>query len=192
MSTDGDLVARIRRGDADGYGELYERYKGPIFRTALAMTRDRGLAEEVLQDCFLRAFAAIDRAQEDVSLGPWLQRIAMNLALNVLGRKRLSLVPIEMIGDGLPSAERTSPESVAANGELRQVVRAAIGELSPDHRAVVVLYYLHGYGLAEVAGILDCPVGTVKSRLHYATRWLRQRLLPYCRHEWEFAYEPAK
>jgi len=87
-SSDGERLLRLRRGDIEALGELYEEYKTPIFRTALAITRDRGAAEDILQECFVRLFTHSDRLFTDRSVGPWLYRVAVNLSCDWIQNHR--------------------------------------------------------------------------------------------------------
>lgn len=176
MLDDGVLIGRIRTGDLQAFGELYHKYRRSVFHTALAITRDRIAAEELLQDCFVRAHAHLDQVDASVSLAAWLHRIAVNLSYNWVARRRPWLVSLEEALDHLVAAPRVSPERLAEWGEVRRAVQEAIDGLSFNHRVVVILYFLQGFSLAEIAYILDCPEGTVKSRLHYACKTLRARL----------------
>lgn len=189
MLDDGELVARIREGDLDAFETLYRKYKDELYRTALAITRDRGAAEELLQDCFLRAYDHMDRVDGYASLRPWLHRIVVNLSYNWSAKRRLRLISIEDVFDRLLMVPRTSPERAFEREELLQVVDEALRSLSMRQRVVVVLFYLQGFSLAEIAYVLDCPVGTVKSRLHNARRVLRQELMADARISREAAFE---
>jgi RNA polymerase sigma-70 factor (ECF subfamily) len=189
MLDDGELVTRIRGGDLDAFETLYRRYKDELYRTALAITRDRGAAEELLQDCFLRAYDHMDRVDGYASLRPWLHRIIVNLSYNWATKKRLRLVSVEDVFDRLMMVPRSSPERAFEREELLQVVDDALRSLSMPQRAVVVLFYLQGFSLAEIAYVLDCPVGTVKSRLYNARKALRQRLMADARISREAAFE---
>ncbi len=189
MLDDGELVARIRAGDLDAFETLYRRYKDELFRTALAISRDRGAAEELLQDCFLRAYDHMDRVDGYASLRPWLHRIIVNLSYNWATKKRLRLVSVEDVFDRLMMVPRASPERAFEREELLQAVDEALRCLSMPQRAVVVLFYLQGFSLAEIAYVLDCPVGTVKSRLHNARKALRQKLMADARISREAAFE---
>jgi RNA polymerase sigma-70 factor (ECF subfamily) len=176
MDEDNELINRIRLGDTVAFETLYHKYKGPVYRTALAIIRDPQVAEEILQDCFLRVYRYIDRVNGNYPLAPWLHRITVNLCYNRLERKRHFSVPLEDVVGFLRLDARHLPESTVERKELRTMVREHIAQLSPKYRAVLVLYYLQGFSQKEVAAILDCPVGTVKSRLHYACRKLRENL----------------
>ncbi len=169
---DTELILRIQKGDLDAFESLFNKYRGLIFRTALAITHDSGTAEEVLQDCFLRAYTNIEKINPEVPISPWLHRVAVNLSCNAL-KKRRWLEPLENIAERLFSDVGESPEGAAEHGELSVMLRQMIDCLPLKHRIVVVLHYLQEFSLPEIGYILDCPVGTVKSRLHYARQVLR-------------------
>jgi RNA polymerase sigma-70 factor (ECF subfamily) len=177
MLEDGELVPRIQHGDLGAFETLYHKYKNELYRTALAITRDRGAAEELLQDCFLRAYDHIDSVDACSSLRPWLHRIVVNLSYNWSAKKRLRLVSFEEVFDRILSVPRNSPERAFDRQELSHVLDEAIRSLTMPQRVVVVLFYLQGFSLAEIAYVLDCPVGTVKSRLHNSRKALRRRLI---------------
>lgn len=189
MLDDGELVSRIQDGDLDAFESLYHKYKGQLYRTALAITSDPGAAEEILQDCFLRVYDHIDSVDGCSSLRPWLHRIIVNLSYNWAARKRLRLISLEDVFERFLIVPHSSPERAFERQELLQVVYEAIRSLSMPQRAVVVLFYLQGFSLAEIAYVLDCPVGTVKSRLYHARKALRERLMADSRISREAAYE---
>ena len=174
---DADLIRRMAdEDDVDAFAALFERYRVSVYRTALAVTGDRGASEEVLMDTFGRAYRHRHRLRTDVSPLPWLHRVALNLCYSHLGRRRLPSQPVtdlvaeRMIDGGV------QPESSAEWTELRGIVRDGIAGLSDKHRSVVVLYYLEGRSLQETADELGLPLGTVKSRIHHALHGLRDRL----------------
>jgi RNA polymerase sigma-70 factor (ECF subfamily) len=188
MSEDAELVSRIRCGDLDAFESLYHKYKRPLFRTALAITGNEGAAEEMLQDCFVRAYRAMGRVDAAPSLSPWLHRIVLNLSYNWTNRNRHWPLALDTLVDGPAAGSATSPEGTAEGNVLRAAVQDAIASLSLKHRAAVVLFYLQGFSLPEIAYILDCPVGTVKSRLHYACRALHKKLSADVRLSGEVVY----
>lgn len=176
MSEDAELVSRIRSGDLTAFETLYHRYKRQLFQTALAMTANASAAEEILQDSFVRAYAAMGRVDTSRPLSPWLYRIAVNLSYNWLNRHRHWPLCLDSLIEHLVAGPDASPEHSAEASELRQRVWEAVASLSYKQRSAIVLFYLHGLSLREIAYILDCPVGTVKSRLHYACKALRSEL----------------
>jgi len=189
LSEDGQLISQIRQGNILALKALYEKYRAQVYRTALAITRDREAAEDILQDCFLRVYTYIDRLDGSLPLSPWLYRVTVNLSYNWANRRRRWLQPLDEVIDRLVAGPRTLPESVLEKGELQRVIQKTIASLSFEHRVVIVLFYLDGFSLNEIAYIMDCPMGTVKSRLHYARRNLRRKLERDRRLSPEVAYE---
>lgn len=189
MSDDSKLVSMIRAGDLDAFETLYHKYKDQLYRTALAITNDRCAAEEILQDCFLRAYDHIDRVNGCSSLRPWLHRIIVNLSYNWAAKRRLRLISLEDVFGSLLMTPRASPEEAFERREFLKVVYEAINSLSMPQRVVIVLFYLQGFSLAEIAYVMDCPVGTVKSRLYNARKNLKEKLEADSRISTEAAYE---
>src|SRR5256886_11795589 len=173
--TDHDLVYAARDGDTVAFDALFYRYRDGIFRLGLAITKDPSAAEEIVVDTFARAHRAIERLEPDGSLRPWLYRVAVNLSYNRRPRKGVTFSPLD---DGTLdiAADAESPSDVAERAERRRVVLECVDTLGPKHRIVVVLHYLNGLNLAEIAEVAEVPVGTVKSRLHYALRKLKVQL----------------
>ena len=176
MNRDAELVSRIREGDSEALVALYDRYKKRLFRTALAITDDQGAAEEILQDCFLKAYRSLPRVDCSTPLGPWLHRIVVNLSYNWVVKRRPWFVSVEEMIDRLVAAPQLSPEHAYERKELHRRLHEAIKSLNIYHRLVVMLFYLQGFSLTEIAYILECPVGTVKSRLHHARKILKGKL----------------
>ncbi|MGH2378288.1 MAG: RNA polymerase sigma factor [Candidatus Limnocylindria bacterium] len=173
---DRELVYAARLGDDGAFDALFYRYRDGIFRLALAITKDPSTAEEIVVDTFARAHRALARLEPDDSLRPWLYRVAINESYDRRPRKGVTYSSIDDAADELTASDDGSPSQLAERAELRRVVLECIDTLAPKHRTVVVLHYLNGLNLAEVAVIVECPIGTVKSRLHYALRRLRTHL----------------
>lgn len=173
---DPDLVAAIQGGDLTAFEAFYRTYEASVYRTALALTRDRMIAEEVVVDTFLRAYAARERLDPARSPLPWLQRVAVNLSLNRLKRRHFLPERLETIEAALMvrrADDGLSPDRISERREMTEVLIGAVARLPAQLRAVIVLRYLHEYSLAAIAEILECPVGTVKSRHYHALRALR-------------------
>lgn len=171
-----ELLRRVQANDLDAFEEFFARYRTAVYRTAYGLTGDAQLAEEVLQDTFARAYERRSTLRPEASPLPWLHRVAINLCYTRLGRRRLRWEPIGEAVIRLVKDVAVEPPEQAERRELRQIVRDGIAALPPRQQAVVVLYYLHGRSLEETATALDLPLGTVKSRLHYALRSLRDQL----------------
>jgi RNA polymerase sigma-70 factor (ECF subfamily) len=171
---DGALVARLRRGDTAALAELYEKYQAPIFRTALAITRDPGAAEDILQECFIRLLTHADRIRTDAPVGPWLYRVAINLSCDWINHRQRWSVLLSKLVERWTAPLRV--EGTVEEQEIQEKVREAIRTLPLPQQVVIVLYYLEGLSLKEIAEILEVPEGTVKSRLHYGREALKERL----------------
>jgi RNA polymerase sigma-70 factor (ECF subfamily) len=178
-STDRELIQRLCDGDLNALGTLYDRYRLLVFHTALAITRDRQAAEDILQECFLKVNSYARRIDITLPLEPWLYRVTVNLAYTYVTRRSRWLTSLENVIDRLVSPARTNSEYHAEMSELQTVIQQAIDELQPSQRMTVILYYLNDLSLKEISYILDCPVGTVKSRLYYGRQHLRRQLEEY-------------
>ena len=173
---DRELVLAARAGDDRAFDALFYRYRDGIFRLALAITKDPSHAEEIVVDTFARAYRAIDRLEPDDSLRPWLYRVAVNLSYNRWQRRAVVIGSLDDELDEPAASDEGSPSALAEQAELRRVVLECVDRLGPKHKVVIVLHYLNGLNLAEIAEVVEAPIGTVKSRLHYALRHLRAHL----------------
>jgi len=187
LRSDRDLVYAARDGDMLAFDALFYRYRDGIFRLGLAITKDPSAAEEIAVDTFARAHRAIARLEPEGSLRPWLYRVAVNLSYNRRPRKNVIVGTLDDTTAEVVESGDRSPSSLAELAELRSEVLAAVDTLGPKHRTVVILHYLNGLNLAEIAQVVDVPVGTVKSRLHYGLRRLRAHLSAHP----ELGFEPA-
>jgi RNA polymerase sigma-70 factor (ECF subfamily) len=178
-TTDAQLIQRLCDGDLSALGTLYDRYRLLVFHTALAITHDRQSAEDILQECFLKVNTYARRIDQNLPLEPWLYRVTVNLAYTWVTRRSRWLTSIETVIDRLVAPIRTNSEYQAELSDLQTVIQQAIDALPPNQRLTVILYYLNDLSLKEIAYILDCPVGTVKSRLHYGREQMKQCLNAY-------------
>ena len=190
-SSDGRLIAELESGDLDALGALYERHKTNVYRTALAITHDPAAAEDILQDCFLRLYKYAHSIDKRLPLRPWLYRVTTNLAYNWERRKKRWQTPLDDVLDWLVNPIQCSPERRAEMSDIQSQVMDALQSLNTNQRIVMVLYYLNSLNLKEIASILDCPVGTVKSRLHYGRKTLRRKLKARYKAVSEVAFEFA-
>jgi len=171
-------------------GELYELFKDNVYRTALAITCDEHAAEDILQESFVRLYRYAASIDVEHPLKPWLYRVAVNLSYDWFSKKRV-LQPLDDVLEWLSGLSNVfpSPDHKAEERELHSMVRDVIAELPVSHQVVVVLFYLENLSLEEVAEVVELPVGTVKSRLHYARKRLRDALVQRQRPVPEMAYE---
>ena len=171
-----ELIARAQQGDMQAFEALYHRHKMALYRTALAISGDRFLAEEILQEVFLRAYRHLPQMRTDVSPAPWLYRVMVNLTYDITARRRRKQTMLQKLADWLPTPIK-SPEKQVETQELQTMVLKAINRLEIKQRTTLVLFYLQDLSLEEIAEIMNVPVGTVKSRLYYARKKLRNTIL---------------
>jgi RNA polymerase sigma-70 factor (ECF subfamily) len=174
--SDAELIVNLRTDDLTALGILFDRYYSQVYRTANAITHDSAVAEDIAQDCFLRLHRYANRIDISLPLAPWLYRVTVNLSYTWISRHKKRRVSLEAVVDYLMSPARHAPDQLAESAGLQEEIRQAIRELNFNQRVVVVLHYLNGQSLEDIAEILECPVGTVKSRLYYARENLRHRL----------------
>ncbi len=173
---DQELIKQLQAGSLEALGELYDRYRQLVFRTALAITGDQETASDLLQDVFLRLFRFADRIDLQRPLQPWLYRMTANLAYTWLKRDRRWFRPLENLADWLASSTRNLTHEAVESIDDWDRLQRAVASLPISQRMVVVLYYLDDLSLQEISEILEIPVGTVKSRLHYGRLTLKQDL----------------
>ncbi len=174
MLSDRELVLQLQDGDLNALGELYDRYQHIVYRTALAIVGDEYAASDLLQDVFLRVNRFSMRIDPERPLEPWLYRVTTNLTYTWLKRrKRWLLRPIEEMAEWLTSGKNNSPSYHLEKDEEWQNISKAVATLSLRHRVVIVLHYFNDLSLQEISEILEIPVGTVKSRLHYGRQALK-------------------
>ena len=176
-----EAIACLRQGDITGLETLVRIYQVQAVRTAYLITHDRALAEEVVQEAFLRVWECI--AQYDMArpFGPWFLRIVANDAIKVVTRQA-SQMSLEAMDDQTPWKERLSdplpgPEESAMETETREAIWSAVCRLPPAERAAIVLRYYLGLSETDVAATLDRPLGTIKWLAHQARSRLRRWLI---------------
>lgn len=176
---DDDLLRHYRRsGDREALDCLLKRYLRPIRGLVFGMVLDHSLADDVTQEVFLRAFRQLDTYRGEARFSTWLYRLAMNVTYSSLRRQRSTRVEYhaEMV-ERVGAAEEAV--RVALQTELDEQITAALADLSPKLRAVMVLTAIDGASVAEVARIEGCTQATVYWRLHKARRQLTHRLRRY-------------
>ena len=190
-STDADapLIERVKRGDVKAFEMLVVKYQRRIERLIGRMVRDADLVPDIAQEAFIRAYRAIPQFRGESAFYTWLYRIAVNTAKKALvGLKRDPLVTesarasrededeTSRVENELTSGE--TPEAILASKEIAAVVNAAIEALSDDLRQAITLREIEGLSYEEIAELMNCPIGTVRSRIFRAREAIATRLRP--------------
>jgi len=174
-----ELIEQARKGNTEAFGVLVERYQRRVVGVAMAVVHNQEDALELAQETFVRAYQNLSKFESRASFSTWLYRIAANLAIDFRRREGRHIVLRGEEGEyeleKLPS-DRGDSFAETARGELNQRLREALKELTPEHRAVILLREVEGLSYDEISEALQVPRGTVMSRLHYARNYLRGML----------------
>jgi RNA polymerase sigma-70 factor (ECF subfamily) len=181
------LVARARKGDLQAYDELIKRYQERIYATIYHMTSNHEDANDLAQESFIKAFQALKSFKGGSSFYTWLYRIAVNKTINFLkqrkNRQAMSLNDIDFQVEHDPDlvalVSDKTPRREAGLAELQEKLNEALLKLSEPHRLVVVLHDVQGQSHEEIAKVVGCNIGTVRSRLFYARQQLQSFLSDY-------------
>ena len=181
------LVRRAKDGDLPAYDELIQRYQERIYATVYHMTANHEDANDLAQETFIKAFKALHSFKGDSSFYTWIYRIAVNKTINFLKQRRnrthMSLNDVdfnmEHDPDMLALVSHNTPHRAAKLSELSASLNAALLKLSEVHRMVVVLHDVQGVPHEEIGKLMNCNVGTVRSRLFYARQQLQALLSDY-------------
>jgi RNA polymerase sigma-70 factor (ECF subfamily) len=175
QATDQKLVERVQKGDKGAFDLLVLKYQHKIVNLIMRYVRDPELAQDIAQEAFIKAYRALPRFRGDSAFYTWMYRIAVNTAKNHLAAQRrrpmdieLDLQDPEQYDLHAKLKETDTPEGVALGNELKETVERAIAALPEDLRTAIVLRELEGMSYEEIAQTMDCPVGTVRSRIFRA------------------------
>jgi RNA polymerase sigma-70 factor, ECF subfamily len=186
---DADVVRLAQQGRELAFRELVRRYERPVFSLVFRMVRDRETAEDLAQDAFIKVLNHIDKYSPEFKFSSWLFKIANNVAIDHLRRRRIETISM----DGNPNAttaaeveastiELGSDQESALDEmeakELGSAIERAIATLRPEYRACIMLRHVEGRSYEEIAATLDLPLGTVKTYIHRARHELRKALEP--------------
>ena len=180
--TDQQLVQRSQRGDLRAFDLLVLKYQGRIAALVSRYVSDAGEVEDVTQEAFIKAYRALGKFRGDSAFYTWLFRIAANAAKNHLvakGRRPgadATIEDAEGFDEGGLLSESASPEALAMGEELAEVVESALNELPDELKAALILREFDGLSYDDIADVLGCPVGTVRSRIFRAREAIDQRV----------------
>jgi RNA polymerase sigma-70 factor (ECF subfamily) len=183
-TSDLSLVRRVQRGDKGAFDALVLKYQHKLVKLVMRYVRNPAEAEDIAQEAFIKAYRALPQFRGDSAFYTWLYRIAINTAKNAVVSRDRS--PVEYDLDRSNSDESydmqgrmkdsETPEGLVLTDEIRSTVNAAIDALPEDLRTAIVLRELEGLSYEEIAAAMDCPVGTVRSRIFRAREAIDRRL----------------
>ena len=169
------LVERCRAGDEAAFAELVEAYKDLVYAIVRRMVADRGLAEDLAQEVFLKIHRGLPYFRGDARLSTWIYRIVANVCIEARNRRRAD-VSLDDDRDGRGAIDPGQKDAAFADLELRDRLEKAIAQLPDNYRMLIAAHYLQGVQYDALAEALGLPLGTVKTHLHRAKRRLRELL----------------
>ncbi len=183
---DRELVARAQRGDKHAFELLVEKYQRKLGRLLSRFIRDPSEVEDVTQEAFIKAYRALPAFRGDSAFYTWLYRIGINTAKNylmALGRRAPTSTEVEAEeAEGFEEGEQlrdiNTPESVLLSNEIAQTVNSTIEQLPEELRTAIQLREIEGMSYEDIAKVMDCPIGTVRSRIFRAREAIAEQLRP--------------
>ncbi|MFZ5945407.1 MAG: RNA polymerase sigma factor [Bacillota bacterium] len=184
MLLEEDLIARSQNGDLNAFEELVAKYERKVYAIAYRFMGNPEDASDLSQEAFLKAFQSIKGFRQEASFSTWICRIVSNVCRDELRKlKRTSKTSLDeeiWLEEGTVAKqlkdESPTPEQIFESNELKEYLQGLINNLTPEYRMVVVLRDIKGYSYEEIAEILDCSLGTVKSRLNRARKALKDKI----------------
>jgi len=177
---DSAIIEKVLKGESNVFEMLILKYQSKLFATALNVVKNRELAEDIVQEAFMKAFQKLDTLKNHDQFYSWLKRIALNLALNHFERAK-RVMDVENEEDETSYFERIpdgeSPDEIIVKEELKRYVRHFVEALPDKLRVVVIFREIEDMSYEEIADIMNIPVGTVRSRLFNARQIIKDRLI---------------
>ena len=179
MAETEQLIARCRQGDDLAWEALVRRYQGRVFAVAFHYLRDREEARDTAQDIFVKLYRNLHTLRDDRPFLPWLLRLSRNAAIDRIRRLKVRTPPAEVPVEDAPQlpAPDPTPEERTLSGARQRLVYRALGQLTETNREMILLKEIQGLKLEEIAGMLEIPLGTVKSRSMRARLQLGKAIL---------------
>jgi RNA polymerase sigma-70 factor (ECF subfamily) len=183
---DQELVTRAQRGDTAAFGMLVEKYQRKLARLLSRLIRDPAEVEDVVQESFIKAYRALPNFRGESAFYTWLYRIGINTAKNYLvamGRRpqvttEIEIEDAENFEDGNELRTMDTPETELMSKEIAQTVNDTVASLPEELRTAITLREIEGLSYEEIATLMDCPIGTVRSRIFRARETIAQKLRP--------------
>ena len=181
MNSSADLVTRVCQGDSDAFRLIFERYSRPVISFIFDMVNDRGLAEELTQETFVRAYRAIRTMRKGTKLSTWLFGIARNVARESIRARIRANSQVDLADKSVMDLSDNKPVPVDGllSKELNELIRHSLAALDEDKRLVFTLKVLHQCSYEEIAAITGFSIAKLKTDLHRARAEMRRRISPY-------------
>jgi RNA polymerase sigma-70 factor (ECF subfamily) len=181
MNSSADLVSRACQGDQEAFRLIFERYSRPVMSFTFDLVNDRGLAEELTQETFVRAFRNLHSMREETKLSTWLFGIAKNVARESIRARVRTRNQVDLDDEAVLDLSDTAPEPVdrLLGKELNAHIRRALASLDEDRRLVFTLKVFHQCSYEEIASITGFSLAKLKTDLHRARAEMRRRIKPY-------------
>ena len=181
MNSSADLVTRVCQGDSDAFRLIFERYSRPVISFIFDMVNDRGLAEELTQETFVRAYRAMRTMRKDTKLSTWLFGIARNVARESIRARVRANREVHLADKSVMDLSDNKPVPVDGllSKELNELIRRSLAALDEDKRLVFTLKVLHQCSYEEIAAITGFSIAKLKTDLHRARAEMRRRISPY-------------
>jgi RNA polymerase sigma-70 factor (ECF subfamily) len=182
--SDLSLVRRVQRGDKGAFDALVLKYQHKLVKLVMRYVRNPAEAEDIAQEAFIKAYRALPQFRGDSAFYTWLYRIAINTAKNAVVARERSPIDYDLDRNNSEDSydmqgrmkDSETPEGLVLTDEIRSIVNASIEALPEDLRTAIVLRELEGLSYEEIASAMDCPVGTVRSRIFRAREAIDRRL----------------
>jgi RNA polymerase sigma-70 factor (ECF subfamily) len=181
-----ELIRRCQQGESSDFRALVDLYKDRVYNTIFRIVGNAHDAEDIAQEAFISAYRSIGSFDINRKFAPWLLKIAANLSIDHIRKRRIQSVPLDTLEEtldydiGSASYNEPDPLGMAEASELSQLVEQGLTKLPPNYRAAMTLYYTEELTYSEVAHVLDIPIGTVKTYLHRGREMLKTRLRAVC------------
>ncbi|MBT3204768.1 MAG: RNA polymerase sigma factor RpoE [Gammaproteobacteria bacterium] len=185
VELDSELVKRVQQGDKSAFDVLVQKYQQKVVNLISRFVSDQSECYDVAQETFIKAYRALDKFRGDSQFYTWLYRIAANTAKNHLASRArkspkysVDVEDAEHFSGDSQLKDNTTPESLMLTEEIKQTVYAAIDNLPEDLKSAITLRELEGLSYEEIADVMDCPIGTVRSRIFRARDAIDKELRP--------------
>lgn len=175
MEIDVEIINRVKKGNKEAYGIIVKKYMKKAYFVALGLVGDSNDALDLSQTAFIKAYRSLSSFDQKRPFLPWFYAILRNLCLNFVKRKKvIPMIPLEEANQSDPALCQKDHRE-----DMKEIVAKAISSLSYEERELILLKYFQEYSYKEMAQILNCPVGTIMSRLYYARKKLKRNLEKY-------------